>query len=232
MIKSYRVFLLSFLSLAALLGLSSCQNLNGRGTVESVRWDEGMSSQMRRGFQHLLEMPYAMLYGRFSEQHEVAFILAEGGQDRPHHWVGSSGAELWTQHAHIRASRGLGDDFLRVEVIDEGAVSAFLRGYTEVMDPEHASVEWILPAGALQWLEHVGTVVEVTDVPYISFALNGRAWQVKERVQVTGQPGAFERIYWIEPTTRSLLKMRTQYAVDSAPITLEWIRVPDRADQK
>lgn len=229
-----RLFMISerrLLMFCLLFFLSGCRGILGIPDPASESGGAGMSGNMRAGLHHLSQMPYAMLYGRFSDQEEMAFILAEQARHTMlDHWVGSGGVELWLEGSVIRATRGLGQNLLRVEIIDEGGVDAFLRQKTEKIEREHLSIQWAWLEGQPHWVECVGRIESIVVVPYNSFAFNGRAWQVTERVAITGEGEVFERVYWIEPVTRVLLRMKTRSFTTKESVVLEWVRVPDRKD--
>jgi hypothetical protein len=221
------------LLLATLLG--GCNMLGFGGLVEATRdtFSNDMSPEIRTMLQRLRDVPYAQLYVRYAGTEEAVFLLAEqklpGGQDL---WIGSSGVRLTMQGPNIRFTDGMIIDIEGSESVRDGAVRSFLLGETDEIQPYDPSVTWLKTSEAEDWIELRAVADQVQEVVYQGFAYTGPALKVTERVQVTGQRGEFRRLYWIEPRTRALLRMTTQIGADSRPIILEWVRTPDRRDER
>ncbi|MGB0219090.1 MAG: YjbF family lipoprotein [Sinimarinibacterium flocculans] len=216
--------------------LSGCNALVGTsGLVDAARdvFSDDISPEIRAQLRGLRDIPYAQLYVRFAGTEEAVFLLAEqklpGGQDL---WIGSGGVKLAMQGPHVRFTDGMVIDIIESESVRDGAVWAFLQGETDEIQPYDPSVVWIKTSESREWIEQRAVAEQVQEVIYQGFAYTGPAIKISERVQVTGQRGEFRRLYWIEPRTRSLLRMSTQIGTDSRPIVLEWVRTPDRRDSR
>lgn len=194
---------------------------------------EGMSAPVRNRLNQLREVPYAQLYVRSLSGEEAVFILAE--QDRASGydlWIGSSGVTFVMDRLYLRHTDGLLVDVEGSELVREGALLRYLHGEDVRIDVGDSSVMWLRTSASVEWQEQIGAIQSVQDVGYQGFAYTGPALRVVENVTVTGQPGGFERRYWIETGTRSLLRMETRLVSDAEPMILEWIRTPDRADRR
>lgn len=203
--------------------------------VEAAResFADEMSPRIKRELSRLQEMPYAQLYARFPDREEAVFLLAEQnpdlGQDL---WIGSGGVSLAMEGPNIRYTQGLSTDITASESVRDGAVALHMKRKVNEVLPTEASVLWLHAAAATDWLEQIGTIERVQEVYYQGFAYTGPAIRVSERVRTTGKAGSFRRVFWIEPRTRSLLRMETRIWPESRPIVLEWVRVPNRADAR
>ncbi|MDP9141791.1 MAG: YjbF family lipoprotein [Pseudomonadota bacterium] len=194
---------------------------------------EGMSPAMRARIETTIDAPYAQLYVRLTGQEELVLILAE--QKVGHSgdlWIGGGGVKLFIDNSLIRHSEGLLTDIVRTEVLRAGPVSAYLRGEVDVIDRHSPSVVWMQTSQSPEWIEQVAQVVRVQDVSFSSLAYQGPAIEVVERVQVTGLRENFDRVLWIEPRTRALLRMSTKMGKADSPLLLEWVRLPDRSDNR
>ncbi|MES0872495.1 hypothetical protein [Sinimarinibacterium thermocellulolyticum] len=215
--------------------LTGCNTLGIGGIVEAARdtLADDMSPEIRTYLRRLHDMPYAQLYVRYAGTEEAVFLLAEqklaGGQDL---WIGGGGVKLALQGPHIRYSDGMIIDIEASEPVRDGAVWSYLQGETDEIQPHDPSVIWLKTSESEHWIEQRALAEQVQEVAYQGYAYAGPALEVSERVQVTGQRGQFRRLYWIEPRSRTLLRVRTQIGTDSRPIVIEWLRVPDRRDTR
>jgi hypothetical protein len=224
----------SLLVLSA-LSTSGCAVFGTETLAEAARtaFSDEMSPAIKYQLTRLRSVPFAQLYVRFVGKEEAVFLLGEqnipGGYDL---WVGSAGVKLAMQGPNIHFTDGLLVDITAAQPVRDGAVWAFLRGETDEIRPQSPSAIWMTTSDAEDWVEQTATVESIQEVLYSGFAYTGLAIKVEERVSVTGRRGEFRRLYWIEPRTRSLLRMSTQIGLDDRPIVLEWIRVPDRSDAR
>jgi hypothetical protein len=213
------------------LSTSGCAVFGTETLAEAARssFADGMSPQIREQLIRLRDVPYGQLYMRFVGKEEAVFLLSEqnlqGGYDV---WVGSAGVKLAMQGPFIHHTEGLLVDVTASQPVRDGAIWAYLRGETDEIRPQSPSVVWMKTSDTADWVEHTATVESIQEVLYSGFAYTGLALKIEERVSVTGLRGEFRRVYWIEPRTRSLLRMITPIGRDDRSIVLEWIRVPDR----
>lgn len=215
--------------------LSGCNLFGTQKVVDAARvsFSSDMSPEIRRQLERLRDVPYGQLYVRYSGQEEAVFLLAEqnlpGGYDL---WIGSSGVKLAMQGASVRYTEGMLTDITASQSVRNGSVAVFLRRESDEIRPQDPSIVWLKTSESDQWVEQTAVVESIEEVLYAGMAYTGTVLKVVERVWVTGQRGDFERLLWIEPRTRSLLRMSTRIGTDDRPIVLEWVRVPDRADPR
>lgn len=219
----------------ALVSLSGCAYVNLGPLPASVEssFEGEMSGFVALQLQKLRSMPYGQLYVREPSGRELVFILSEQDARRDLSiWQGSGGVSLTLQGPTIRQSSGMQVDVVRSETAQEGGLARYLARRTDELRVVDQGTTFVQTSESDRLLEQTSTIESVQQVYYQGFAYTGPALRVIEQVQTTGQPSSQRRVSWIETRTRSLLRMETPVAPDTDPVTIEWIRVPNRLDPR
>src|SRR5690606_36969865 len=135
---------------------------------------------------------------------------------------------LTLQGTTILNSGGMQVDVVRAETAQDGGLARYLARRTDELRVIEQGTTFVQTSESDRMLEQISTIESVTQVYYQGFAYTGPAMRVIEQIRTTGYPSTQQRVSWIETRTRSLLRMETPVAPDSDPVTIEWIRVPNR----
>ncbi len=212
--------------------ISGCQ-INNIGLVSDAAratFLEDFTPATKRKLSKIHELTYAQLAVRWSDRQEVLFLLASRNKSLDEFsWIGGSGVKLSTQGPFVATTQGFASDIETSEVVEKGAIHAYLLRETDSLEAGKPSVQRIRNAKQQNWIQLVGGVTRVQLVYYQSLAFTGVVQEVRETVRVDGL-STLKRTYWIEPKTRSLLRIQGDLTEDLRNVVLVWTRVPDQQD--